>query len=222
MSFQSEASVMVNEQEQRRQLGHFSILRGYRLADLFTLANAFAGTASILTMMSYLLTPEPWRVNLALGLLPLALIFDIADGRIARKRSQTSEFGRELDSLADIVSFGVAPVVVAYGGWMRGGLDALILMFFVGCGISRLARFNITAAQLSDETGKVRYFEGTPIPSSLLLILVLGGCFYTGRVGDRLPLGVVSIATVHWHPLSILYLVNGSAMISKTLHIPKP
>src|SRR5260221_12133131 len=102
---------MVNVQEQRRQLGHFSILRGYRLADLFTLANAFSGTVSILAMMSYLLTPEPWRVSLALGLLPLALVFDVADGRIARRRSQTSEFGRELDSLADIVSVGVEPVV---------------------------------------------------------------------------------------------------------------
>ncbi len=212
---------MANEQEWQRQHVHFSLLRGYHLADLFTLANAFSGMVSILAMMSYLLTPEPWRVGLALGLLPLALVFDIADGRIARRSSQISEFGRELDSLADIVSFGVAPVVVAYGLGMRGGLDVLILIFFVGCGISRLARFNITAAQLSDEKGKVRYFEGTPIPSSLLLILVLGSCFYTGRIGDRLPFGVVSIATINWHPLSILYLINGSAMISKTLHIPK-
>ena len=211
----------MNEQERRKQVVHFSTLRGYRLADLLTLANAFCGTASILAMMSYLLTLEPWRVNLALGLLPLALVFDIADGRVARRRSQFSEFGRELDSLADIVSFGVAPVTVAYGLGMRGGLDALLLMFFVGCGISRLARFNITATQLSDATGKVRYFEGAPIPSSLLLVLILAGCFYAGRVDNRLPLGVVAIASVHWHPLSILYLVNGSAMISKTLRIPK-
>jgi CDP-diacylglycerol--serine O-phosphatidyltransferase len=213
---------MVNEQERRRQVVHFSMLRSYRLADLLTLANAFSGTASILAMLSYLVTPEPWRVSLALGLLPLALVFDIADGRIARARSQHSEFGRELDSLADIVSFGVAPVVVAYGLGVRGGLDALLLMFFVGCGISRLARFNITAAQLSDDTGKVQYFEGMPIPSSLLLILVLASCFYTGHVGNHLPLGVVVIASVHWHPLSALYLANGCAMISKRLRIPKP
>lgn len=213
---------MANEQARRRQLVHFSMLRGYRLADLLTLANAFAGIASILAMMSYLVTPEPWRVSLALGLLPLALVCDIADGRLARGRSQHSKFGRELDSLADIVSFGVAPVVVAYGLGVRGGLDALLLVFFVGCGISRLARFNIMAAQLSDETGKVRYFEGVPIPSSLLLILVLANCFYTGHSGDHLPFGVVSLASVHWHPLSILYLANGCAMISKTLHIPKP
>lgn len=212
---------MANEQAWHRQIVHFSLLRSYHLADLLTLANAFAGMASILAMLSDLVTPQPWRVSVALGFLPLALVFDIADGYVARERSQQSGFGRELDSLADIVSFGVAPVVVAYGLGMRGGVDALILVFFVGCGISRLARFNITAAQLSDAKGKVRYFEGLPIPSSLLLILVLASCFYTGHVGDHLPLGVVTVASVHWHPLSVLYLANGCAMISKTLRIPK-
>jgi CDP-diacylglycerol--serine O-phosphatidyltransferase len=213
---------MANEEAQRRQAAHFSMLRSYHLADLLTLANACAGTASILAMLSYLVTPETWRVSIALGLLPLALAFDVADGYVARWRYQHSGFGRELDSLADIVSFGVAPMVAAYGLGMRGGLDVFILVFFVGCGISRLARFNVTAAQLSDDKGKVRYFEGTPIPSSLLLVLVLAICFYTGRVGDNLPLGVVVLASVRWHPLSLLYLANGCAMISKTLRIPKP
>jgi CDP-diacylglycerol--serine O-phosphatidyltransferase len=212
---------MTHEEAQPRQIIHFSLLRSYHLADLLTLANAFAGVASILAMMSYLLTPAPWRVSLALGLLPVALVFDVADGYIARRRHQHSGFGQELDSLADIVSFGVAPVVVAYGLGMRGGLDALILVFFVGCGISRLARFNVTAAELSDATGKVRYFEGTPIPSSLLLVLVLAVCVYTGHIGDKLPLGVVRLASVHWHPFSLLYAVNGCAMVSKRLRIPK-
>ena len=206
----------------QRQSGHFSLLRSYQVADLLTLANAGAGMASILAMMSYLLTPEPWRVTLALGLLPVALGFDIADGCVARWRQQYSKFGQELDSLADIVSFGVAPVVLAYGLGMRGGWDALIFLLFVGCGISRLARFNITAAELSDATGKVRYFEGTPIPSSLFLVLLLAGCFYTGNVDEKLPLGVVTLGSAHWHPLSLLYVVNGCAMMSKTLRIPKP
>jgi CDP-diacylglycerol---serine O-phosphatidyltransferase len=206
----------------QRQIGHFSLLRSYQLADLFTLANAFAGMASILLMISYLLTPEPWRVNLALGLLPVALGFDMADGFVARRRHQHSGFGQELDSLADIVSFGVAPVVIAYGLGMRGGWDALIFLFFVGCGISRLARFNITAAELSNAKGKVQYFEGTPIPSSVLLVFILAGCLYTGNVDEKLPLGVVTLGSVHWHPLSLLYLANGCAMISKTLRIPKP
>lgn len=213
---------MADGETQRRQIGHFSLLRSYHVADLLTLANAFAGMASILVMMSFLLTPEPWRVSVALALLPVALVCDIADGYVARWRHEHSGFGQELDSLADIVSFGVAPVVVAYGLGMRGGWDALIFIFFVGCGISRLARFNVTATQLSDATGKVKYFEGTPIPSSLLLILVLAGCFSIGRVGDNLPLGVIAIASCHWHPLSLLYFVNGCTMISKTLRIPKP
>lgn len=198
------------------------MLRSYHVADLLTLANAFAGTASVLGMMSYLITPQSWRVNVALGLLVLALVFDFADGKVARWRHEHSPFGRELDSLADIVSFGVAPVAVAYGLGMRGGLDALILLFFVGCGVSRLARFNVTAAQLSNETGRVKYFEGMPIPSSVLLILVLAVCFHMGRIGDNLPLGFIAIASFQWHPLSILYFASGCAMISKRLRIPKP
>jgi CDP-diacylglycerol--serine O-phosphatidyltransferase len=171
--------------------------------------------------MSYLVTPENWRVYLALWLVPAALVLDIADGTIARSRHQHSLFGRELDSLADIVSFGLAPVTLAYAIGMRGGLDVLILMFFAACGISRLARFNITATQLADAGGKVRYYEGAPIPSSLILIFFLGLCFYTGKVGENLPLGVVRIFSLDWHPLSFLYFVNGCAMISKTLRIPK-
>ena len=213
---------MGQEGRQQRPGGHFSLLRSYQGADLLTLANAWAGMASILAMMSYLLTPEPWRVQLAFGLLPVALGCDLVDGFVARRRQRSSPFGQELDSLADIVSFGVAPVVIAYGMGMRGGWDALIFLFFVGCGISRLARFNITAAALSDAKGKVRYFEGTPIPSSLLLVLILAGCFYMGNVGEKLPLGVVTIASVHWHPLSLLYVAHGCTMTSKTLHIPKP
>jgi CDP-diacylglycerol---serine O-phosphatidyltransferase len=122
---------------------------------------------------------------------------------------------------SDIISFGIAPVVGGYSRGLRGGLDMLLLLFFVGCGISRLARFNITAADLADVQGKVRYFEGLPIPSSLLLILVLARCFALGRVGDHLLCGVVTLSSYRWHPLSLFYFANGGAMISKTLRIPK-
>lgn len=204
-----------------RAPAHFSMLRGYHMADLLTLANGAAGMGAILSIMSYLVTPEAWRVQLALGLLPLALALDIADGKVARWRRKHSPFGRELDSLADIVSFGVAPAAVAFGLGMTGGWDALILIYFVACGISRLARFNITADELADAGGKVRYFEGTPIPSSLLLIAFLAVCFFTERVGDNLPMGVVEFAALEWHPLSLIYFLNGSTMISKTFRIPK-
>jgi CDP-diacylglycerol---serine O-phosphatidyltransferase len=200
---------------------HFSMLRSYQSADLITLANGAAGMAAILAMMSYLRAPENWRVYLALSLIPLAFIFDIADGRVARRQHNNSVFGQELDSLADIVSFGVAPAVLAYGLGMHGAIDVVILMFFVSCGISRLARYNVTAAQLADAGGKVQYFEGTPIPSSLILVILLAVCFYLNRIENNLPLGVVEIASLQWHPSSLIFFINGSAMISKTLKIPK-
>jgi CDP-diacylglycerol---serine O-phosphatidyltransferase len=200
---------------------HFSMLRSYQPADLITLANGAAGMAAILSIMSYLQSPENWRVYLALSFIPAAFIFDILDGKLARRQHKNSVFGQELDSLADIVSFGVAPAALAYGLGMHGALDVVILIFFVSCGISRLARYNVTAAQLADAAGKVRYFEGTPIPSSLILVVLLALCFYLGRVGNDLPLGVVEIASLQWHPSSLMFFINGSAMISKTLKIPK-
>ncbi len=200
---------------------HFTMLRSYRVADLITLANAAAGMAAVFAIMSYLTAPEDWRVYLALALVPVALLCDIADGRVARRHEEPSPFGQELDSLADIVSFGVAPATLAYGLGMRSGLDVVVLIFFVACGISRLARYNVTAGQLSDASGKVRYFEGAPIPSSLVLVGVLAVCVYFDHIDDALPFGSIEIGGWHWHPISSLFFLNGCAMISKTLRIPK-
>ncbi len=200
---------------------HFSMLRGYQLADLITLANGAAGTASVFATMSYLTMPEYWRIYLALSLLPLALILDIADGKVARRHRQQSPFGQELDSLADIVSFGVAPAALAYGLGMRGAMDVIVLIYFVCCGVSRLARYNVTAGELADAAGKVKYFEGTPIPSSLILVAVLALCVFFDRTGDHLPLAAIELAGARWHPLSLLFFINGSTMISKTLRVPK-
>lgn len=203
---------------------HFNMLRSYHLADLITLANAFCGMGSILFLMSWLISPERWRMNTAIWLLPAALVFDVLDGSVARWRHAQSVLGRELDSLADIVSFGVAPASLAFALGLRGAWDGLILVFFVGCGISRLARFNVTAETLSEgsATGKVKYFEGTPIPTSLVLVLILATCFWNDHVAEFIPLGAMALGPFTWHPLSILYLISGSAMISKTLRVPKP
>lgn len=196
------------------------MLREFALADFVTLLNAFAGTSSVLAILQYLVSEEASYLWAALGLLPLALLFDILDGRLARRR-RGSPLGPQLDSLADLISFGVAPAVLAFAVGMRGGWDAAVLVYFVGCGVSRLARFNVTAVTLADETGKVRYFEGTPIPTSLLLVAMLAALVWQGRTHDRLPLGETRLGPWTLHPLVLLYFLNGSTMISKTLKIPK-
>lgn len=147
-------------------------------------------------------------------------MFDVLDGRVARWRQQASPLGRELDSLADIISFGVAPAVIAYGCGMQGLYDRIILVYFVACGVSRLARYNITAEALSAATGKVTHFEGTPIPTSLLLVLLLFAAAWQGAVGESLWLGSVKIAGYTLHPLVLLFAVSGSLMISR-IRIPK-
>ncbi len=153
-------------------------------------------------------------------MLPIALVFDFADGRVARWRHRSSALGADLDSLADVISFGLAPAALGFAVGLRGSLDVAILLYFVACGISRLARFNATADALSDESGKVKYFEGTPIPTSVLIVVVLAVLHFQGLLGRNIWLGAWHIGDLVLHPLSIIYLVSGSAMIS-TIRVPK-
>lgn len=199
------------------------MIRDFQLADLVTLLNGFCGMGAVLATMKFLAEGTTGFLWLAFALLPCALICDVLDGRIARWRQKSSLLGQELDSLADLVSFGVAPASLAFALGMQGGWDALILIYFVACGISRLARYNTTAASLTETPGgKVKYFEGTPIPSSLILVALLAFFASRGWVGGRLPLGEALIGPWRFHPLVLLYAASGSAMISKTLRIPKP
>jgi CDP-diacylglycerol--serine O-phosphatidyltransferase len=200
---------------------HLSMIRSFHLADWFTLANASCGVAALFAVMSYLQGQHVQHLLLACGLVLLAFAFDVFDGRVARWRQQTSLLGRELDSLADVISFGVAPAVIAYGVGMDGLWDRVILIYFVACGVSRLARYNITADALAQGGDKVRYFEGTPIPSSLLLVVVIAIAVMSGATGSRLWLGMVHIGPWQFHPLVLMFAVSGSLMISRTLHIPK-
>jgi CDP-diacylglycerol---serine O-phosphatidyltransferase len=119
------------------------------------------------------------------------------------------------------VSFGVAPAALGFALGLRGGWDALALCYFVACGISRLARFNVTAESLSDGTGKVKYYEGTPIPTSLLLVAILGVAYARGATGAALWLGSIALGPFELHPLVLMYVASGSLMIS-TIRIPKP
>jgi CDP-diacylglycerol--serine O-phosphatidyltransferase len=201
-----------------------SMIRSFTWADVLTIGNASCGTIAIFLCLDYLATDISRFLWTAFILLPAALVFDVLDGYVARlDRKRQSVLGADLDSLADVISFGVAPAVLGFTLGLRGGWDMLILTYFVVCGVSRLARFNATAAALSDAaTGKVKYFEGTPIPTSIVIVVLLGAAQWMGRVDDDLWFGVHQLGPALLHPLTLLYGISGSAMISATLRIPKP
>lgn len=200
---------------------HFSMIRGFHLADFFTLANAACGMGSVFFAMMFVGSQSPGHFFTAALLAPAALLFDVFDGRIARWRHQHSPLGRELDSLADIVSFGVGPAALAFAAGLRGGWDMVALIYFVCCGVSRLARYNVTAESLSGDEGKVSYFEGTPIPTTVLLSLLLAFAAWQGRLGNDIYGGVTTLGPWTLHPLALVFVLSGSLMISKTLRIPK-
>jgi CDP-diacylglycerol--serine O-phosphatidyltransferase len=201
---------------------HFSMIRGFHVADWLTLANAVCGAGGVLASLDFVQSRDVSRLLVACALVALALVFDVLDVRVARWRRESSMMGRELDSLADVISFGVAPAAIAYAAGMQGFWDAIILMYFVACGVSRLARYNVTAEQLAgDESGKVKYFEGTPIPTSVVLTGVLAWAGWQGDIGARLWGGVVELGPWDLHPLVLLFVLSGTLMISKTLRIPK-
>ena len=203
---------------------HLSMLRSYTPADVLTAGNAACGTTAIFLCLDYVATDERRFLWIAFILLPLALVLNVLDGYVARfDRRHQSVLGGDLDSLADVISFGVAPAVLGFTLGLRGGWDMLILTYFVVCGVSRLARFNVTASALANpETGKVKYFEGTPIPTSIVIVALFALAFWTGRVGDALWFGAVRVGPSTLHPLALVYAASGSAMISATLRIPKP
>ena len=204
------------------QKQHLSMLRSYTIADLFTLANGSCGTISIFLCLDYIAEGRNQFFWIAFLLLFAALGCDVMDGYWSRKSGRHSILGADLDSLADVVSFGVAPAVLGFTLGLRGGWDILILTYFVVCGISRLARFNVTAAALSGASGKVKYFEGTPIPTSILIVCLLGVAFYSNAINEALWLGVYWLRPGAFHPLTLIYALSGSAMISATLRVPKP
>ncbi|MCS7041367.1 MAG: CDP-diacylglycerol--serine O-phosphatidyltransferase [Bryobacteraceae bacterium] len=160
----------------------------YALPTLFTAGNLFLGFLAILKSLEGALWahaghlgPNPhWE--LAAKVIGIAVFFDGLDGRIARLTNTTSEFGRELDSLADVISFGIAPAILAFVfGFQfldpsappeirKYVLQAgyFILFMFVCCGSMRLARFNITTNPVPRNPGRPdrKYFVGLPIPAA--------------------------------------------------------
>ena len=97
----------------------------------------------------------------------LAAVFDVFDGKVAKLSGATSKFGMQYDSLADLVSFGVAPALLAFSWALRpyGKFGWLAAFLFVACGAIRLARFNVLAS-----SGETKYFKGLPIPVAAAMI----------------------------------------------------
>jgi CDP-diacylglycerol---serine O-phosphatidyltransferase len=201
---------------------HFSMIRDFYAADFLTLGNGSCGTGAIFVAIDYVRESRNEKIYWVGLLIVAALLLDVLDGRVARWRHAASPLGRELDSLADVVSFGLAPACLAYAIGMTGFWDVVVLLYFASCGISRLARYNVTAQALAGASGKVPYFEGTPIPTSVILVLLIVLLTWRGRIGSALPFGSISLGPFMLHPLVLLFLLSGSLMISKTMRIPKP
>ncbi len=138
----------------------------YLLPNILTLAGVCLGISSIKFSID-------GNYSLAVTLILLAAILDALDGRIARLIKGTSEFGKELDSLTDFVSFGIAPVFILYFWELSnyGKLGWAITLIYSVCCVIRLARFNLTKIT-ETEAWKNNFFEGIPSPAGGLLILM--------------------------------------------------
>ena len=137
----------------------------YLLPNILTLGGVCLGISSIKFSID-------GNFNLAVTLILLAAILDALDGRVARLIKGTSEFGKELDSLTDFVSFGIAPVLILYFWELNnyGKLGWAIALIYSVCCVLRLARFNLTKNE-NDHEWKNNFFEGVPSPAGGLLIL---------------------------------------------------
>lgn len=128
--------------------------------------------------------------------------------------------------LAAQISFGLAPACVAFSIGLRTTADTVLLTVFVLCGLTRLARFNVTASSSAipkDASGKATYFEGTPIPTTLAIDGVMAWWVSRGWTLDNLPGGLAFEGTpLELHPVVFIFLVHGCLMCSKSLHVPKP
>ncbi|HSY72819.1 MAG TPA: CDP-diacylglycerol--serine O-phosphatidyltransferase [Alloacidobacterium sp.] len=153
----------------------------YILPSLFTAGNIAAGYFAI-TQSLQGSAQEPHHFDWAALAIGFAIPFDALDGRIARMTNTTSEFGKELDSLADVITFGVAPSILAFTWGFRMlpamadpvhrqqlvQLGAFVSFIFLLCGASRLARFNISTDPVPKNPGRPgrKYFVGMPIPAA--------------------------------------------------------
>ena len=132
----------------------------YILPNLFTTGNLFCGFWAIVSVFQE-------KFEYAAYAILLASVFDILDGKVARLSGAMSKFGVQYDSLADLISFGVAPALLAFSWALRpyGKFGWLAAFLFVVCGALRLARFNVQSS-----SGEMKYFKGLPIPAAATMI----------------------------------------------------
>ena len=190
-----------------------------------TIGNAACGTIAIFLCLDYVATDNRRFLWTAFVLLPLALVCDVLDGYVARlNKTRQSLLGADLDSLADVISFGVAPAVLGFTLGLRGGWDMLILTYFVVCGVSRLARFNVTAARSPTSNGQGEVLRGHADPDQHPHRPACSASRrLPGRVDDsalvrrRCRSDRRAPSARRWSTA-----LSGSAMISATLRVPKP
>lgn len=174
----------------------------YVLPSLFTVSSIFCG---FLAMVLAVHAHGAEEIHRSALLIALAMVLDGFDGRVARMTNTQSDFGVQLDSLADVISFGVAPAVIVYQFALKGlGFFGVFAAFaFIACGAIRLARFNVQAAETG---GSSRYFTGLPIPAAAGLVasflLVLTG------------LGYASAPSAAIAPAAVMMLGLGGLMVS--------
>jgi CDP-diacylglycerol--serine O-phosphatidyltransferase len=194
-------------------------LKIYFLPNLLTAGNLFCGFVALTKIVEANLTPSPegiinWLpIKLALGFILLACIFDLFDGRVARMGGVESPFGREFDSLADLISFGVAPAFLVHRVVFKEVFENypqigwFIASIFLLCGAFRLARFNCLSVLPGSKD-----FLGFPIPSAAGLVASLTLLVIHLNENER-GLG-------HWKYVPAVVLMLLSAMMVSTVRYP--
>src|SRR5215813_9866257 len=191
-------------------------LKIYFLPNLLTAGNLFCGFVALTKIVEADLTKGYETIEFALGFILLACIFDLFDGRVARMGGVESPFGREFDSLADLISFGAAPAFLMHRVVLKDvfpghpELGWFIASIYLICGAFRLARFNCLAAQQGSGGGNE--FLGFPIPSAAGLVASLTLLIIQLNEKDK-SLG-------NWKYLLAVVLVFLSAMMVSTVKYP--
>ncbi|QDG52576.1 CDP-diacylglycerol--serine O-phosphatidyltransferase [Persicimonas caeni] len=166
----------------------------YIFPNLLTLSSVFCGVSSIYLSLT---AASVDQLKLAAWLIVAGMLCDLFDGRVARMTNAQSEFGVQLDSLADAVSFGVAPGLLLFSWGMQplGMLGIFFGFVFTACAIMRLARFNVKAAE---DGGKSKYFEGlpTPLAAGAVVSIIMAHLSLTGHTATGASWNVAGMSVI--------------------------